>query len=266
MAPFAAHALVSKSTSNGSPSNFKMKASSESILFLPFCTESCKTAQCGTHKKCIMRGGQPKCVCAPKCKSKKSRPKRINRYSRVDNGLHHTSHRSSGSKTFNNNSNQNGKRHQHQHQHQQNYRSPYQRAQSAHSHQMNADVDVFNNFHRSNHPTQFQSDKIISIIAASAVSSPNRSSYPNISHSHKKSANGGGKPSQVASKRHLLATVHHSHSLKRHGGNNTTTNPIDNNVVNINLRRQISSVEQEFTFSKFHGHDIPYPPIDLAVS
>lgn len=36
-----------------------------------FCTfappESCATAKCGKSKRCVMRNGQPKCVCSPKC-------------------------------------------------------------------------------------------------------------------------------------------------------------------------------------------------------
>lgn len=205
-----------------------------------------------------MRGGQPKCVCAPRCKVKKYRTKRINRYSQPENGLQHAPHQSSSRR------NSNGKRHH------QNYRTPHQRNQP-YSKQMNTDVDLFNNLHHSNNPTQLHADKIISIIAPLPS---NRSSYLNISHSHKRafhvSTNGRRKSLQSTTKRHLFATVHSSHSLKhrgktnRHGSNNSSI-PIDNNIVNINPRRQISSVEQHFT-SKLHGHDIPYPPIDLAVS
>lgn len=32
-------------------------------------TESCATAKCGKSKRCVMRNGQPKCVCSPKCGS-----------------------------------------------------------------------------------------------------------------------------------------------------------------------------------------------------
>lgn len=245
-------------------------------------TESCKTAKCGTHKKCMMRGGQPKCVCAPKCKAKKFQRKRINRYSQVENGLHHAPHQSSsrssrrisatvGSNNINNASNRNAKRHQ------QNYQSPHQRNQH-YSIQMNADVEVIHSLQHTNNPSQLHGDKIISVIAPL---SSNRSSYLNISHSHKRAfskhaaaaatpANGRRKSLQSTTKRHLLATVHSSHSLKhrgrtnRHGSSNSSI-PIDKNIVNIIARRQISSVEQHFT-SKLHGHDIPYPPIDLAVS
>lgn len=33
--------------------------------------ESCKTAKCGSGKKCVQRNDQPKCICAPNCKASK---------------------------------------------------------------------------------------------------------------------------------------------------------------------------------------------------
>lgn len=243
------------------------------------CIESCKTAKCGAHKNCVMRNGQPKCVCAPKCKVKNSRPKRVNRYSQSSDD-HHVNENSSnpdkssnsssvsGSRKTNNknkHSNRNGKRHQHQ----PNYQSPHQRINAM-------ELDR----------TQFQSDKIISIIAPSSSSST--SSNSNSSHSYKKiidpnavatvtqvpllPSNGNRnamKSLQLTTKRHLLATVHSLHgpkqrATKTHNINGNNSSRIDNHIVGVNSRHQISSIEQEFT-SKFHGHDIPYPPIDLVL-
>lgn len=43
-----------------------------------FKLDSCATAKCGPHKRCVIRSGQPKCVCAPKCKAM-NRVKKYNR-------------------------------------------------------------------------------------------------------------------------------------------------------------------------------------------
>lgn len=40
--------------------------------------ESCNTADCGPHKQCVIRSGQPKCICSPNCKNN-HRHHRINR-------------------------------------------------------------------------------------------------------------------------------------------------------------------------------------------
>lgn len=237
----------------------------------------------------MMRDGQPKCVCAPKCKTKNPRPKRVNHYSQLNNGHHHERNRyrsnqdapkrSSSSTTTSisssssinsinnkNNSNRNGRRHHH-HQNHQKYQSSHQRIHLD-SDRMNQNIDVFSNRHPNNDRTQSHSDKIISIIAPSSTSSSIRTSNSNSSHSHKNSRN-AIKSLQLPTERHLLATVHNSHSSKQRGGkinrNISNSSLIDNNIVNVNPRRQISSVEQGF-LSTFHGHDLPYPPTDLAVS
>lgn len=38
-------------------------------IFL-FVSDSCSGVVCGTGKKCVIRSGRPKCVCAPDCKEK----------------------------------------------------------------------------------------------------------------------------------------------------------------------------------------------------
>lgn len=38
-------------------------------ILLLFHTESCDNTKCGDGKRCIMKRGQPKCVCAPNCKA-----------------------------------------------------------------------------------------------------------------------------------------------------------------------------------------------------
>lgn len=264
--------------------------------------ESCKTAKCGTHKRCVLRNGQAKCVCAPKCKVKNSRPKRVNHHSQLNDGNHqgvnrrrynaddtsNLSSRMSGRgsdyskiNNINKNSSRTGKRHQHP----QSYQSPHQRIHA---------LDFVNNVDRrlNDDRTQFQSDKIISIITPSPSLSI-RPSNLNSSHSHKKlidahavaaaaaatqapllSSNRSSnlnamEPLQSTTKRHSMATVHHSYSAKRRGTknrstNNSTSSLIDNNIVNVHSQHRISSGEQEF-ISKFHGHDIPYPPIDTTV-
>uniref|UniRef100_A0A336LNK1 CSON008443 protein n=1 Tax=Culicoides sonorensis TaxID=179676 RepID=A0A336LNK1_CULSO len=34
------------------------------------CVDNCATAKCGPSKRCVLRQGQPKCICAPNCKQK----------------------------------------------------------------------------------------------------------------------------------------------------------------------------------------------------
>lgn len=208
-------------------------------------------------------------MCAPKCKVKNPRPKRVNRYSQLNDERQHLN--ASKNNNSHKNNNRNGKRQQHQ----PNYQSSNQRINA-----MKSDR------------TQFQSDKIISIIAPSSLSSSIRPSNLTSSHSNKKfidahavatvvvatqapsnvNRNAMKSTQQSTTKRHLLATVHSLHGSKQRAtknhnvGNSSSSNSrIDNNIVGVNSRHQIPSVEQEFA-SKFHGHDIPYPPIDLAVS
>jgi hypothetical protein len=38
------------------------------FCFVFQCTESCENLNCGDGKRCIMKKGQPKCVCAPNCR------------------------------------------------------------------------------------------------------------------------------------------------------------------------------------------------------
>ncbi|XP_058837450.1 uncharacterized protein LOC131693555 isoform X2 [Topomyia yanbarensis] len=35
------------------------------------CLDSCETAKCGSSKRCVMKKGRPKCICAPSCKAPK---------------------------------------------------------------------------------------------------------------------------------------------------------------------------------------------------
>lgn len=36
----------------------------------PNTIDNCVTAKCGPNKRCVIRQGQPKCICAPNCKQK----------------------------------------------------------------------------------------------------------------------------------------------------------------------------------------------------
>ncbi|XP_055608702.1 uncharacterized protein LOC129755982 [Uranotaenia lowii] len=45
------------------------------------CLDSCDKAKCGLNKRCIMKKGRPKCVCAPNCKS----PKQAKHYQQKQN-------------------------------------------------------------------------------------------------------------------------------------------------------------------------------------
>lgn len=254
------------------------------FFFFSISVDSCKTAKCGTHKKCVMRSGQPKCVCAPKCKTKNQRPKR------GDGNQHHAHSQFK--------SNHQGLNQQQQQQ---------QHLTSDHSGEMNHhqssiddtdntshdNVQIFDNDLNNQNQSHIKSDKIISIIAPSIHHPSNLS----ISHRSKKihnaaqlhngssSSSNGGSGSGSNSRRnmdkstkHLIANssnnsaarqhhqsgINHRHKITTHKNEYSNSSLIDNNIVNVNHRRQ-TSVEQQFK-SKFYGHDIPYPPIDLPVS
>lgn len=234
--------------------------------------DSCKTAKCGTHKKCVIRDGQPKCVCAPKCKTKNQRPKRVNRHANAQlqsnaQGLNGRSV-DAPDRTLQLN-NQSGNRH-HQSIH-------IDAAATSH------DVQIFttHNDHLNNR-SNTKSDKIISIIAPILPSNLSSSHRPKKIKSHKTTtttttttpaANGRRMlVKSTQSTQHLMTASNKSYARHRQNGKNhkhklstqnqySNSSLFDNNIVNVNHRRQ-TSVEQQFK-SKFYGHDIPYPPIDL---
>ncbi|XP_055320206.1 uncharacterized protein LOC129577357 isoform X2 [Sitodiplosis mosellana] len=229
------------------------------------CIDSCKTAKCGAHKKCVMRSGQPKCVCAPKCKTKNQRPKR-------NGGGNHHAH-----SQFN--SNYQGLNHHHHHHHQS---SIDDNDDTSHD-----DVQIINNDLNNTNRSHTKSDKIISIIAPihhpSNLSSSHRSKkIHNTEQMHNDKgggtvSNNSSRQNMVKSSKHLVASsnsnstarqhhqsgISHRHKMRTHKNEYSNSSLIDNNIVNVNHRRQ-TSVEQQFK-SNFYGHDIPYPPIDLPL-
>ncbi|XP_063698089.1 follistatin-A [Culicoides brevitarsis] len=42
------------------------------------CVDNCATAKCGPNKRCVVRDGQPKCICAPMCKQKHVKHPKLN--------------------------------------------------------------------------------------------------------------------------------------------------------------------------------------------
>lgn len=236
--------------------------------------DSCKTAKCGPHKKCVLRSGQPKCVCAIKCKTKNQRPKR--------GGANHHAH-----SQFKSNHQGLNQQHHHQHHHQS---SIDDNDDTSHD-----DVHIFNNDLNNTNRSHRKSDKIISIIAPIHHSSNLSSSHrPKKIHNSARMHSGGGgggvivsdgTPSTNSSRRNMVKSskhsvanpngnpaarqhhqsgINHRHKITAHKNEYSNSSLIDNNIVNVNHRRQ-TSVEQQFK-SKFYGHDIPYPPIDLPVS
>ncbi|XP_031634012.1 follistatin isoform X2 [Contarinia nasturtii] len=255
------------------------------------CIDSCKTAKCGTHKKCVMRSGQPKCVCAPKCKTKNQRPKRGNPYTHSLQIKHNHQHHHGLNlprRSNDHNSGNNGNHHQHQHHHLHHHQS-IQNDDDPTSHDAVQIIDD-----ELNNRSYTKSDKIISIIAPI----PHPSNLSISSHRSKKiHLHNNGQQSMVKSMKHLMdatttmtsltttgQSMNNSHTIQQqqqqqqqnrhqidinhHRSNKllqknvySNSSLIDNNIVNVNHRRQ-TSVEQQFK-SKFYGHDIPYPPIDL---
>ncbi|XP_021697035.1 uncharacterized protein LOC5574901 isoform X2 [Aedes aegypti] len=49
------------------------------------CLDSCEKAKCGVNKRCVMKKGRPKCICAPSCKAPKQAKKLPNQNIKVIN-------------------------------------------------------------------------------------------------------------------------------------------------------------------------------------
>lgn len=224
-----------------------------------------------------MRDGQPKCVCAPKCKTKNQRPKRINRHAIAQLKSHQQTLNESLSSIDTDQMhqfmNQSGQSHRHN--------------QSIHI-EINAntshDIQIFHSDHLNNR-SNTKSDKIISIIAPILPSNLSSSHKSKKMQSHHQQTdltdpvtvnNKKNMLKSTQSSRHLMATTNKSYAQHRQNGKNhrhklattkhqySNSSIFDNNIVNINHRHQ-TSIEQQLK-SKFYGHDIPYPPIDLPVS
>lgn len=230
-----------------------------------------------------MRDGQPRCVCAPKCKTK-NRPKRVNRHATIaqlkshhdemdqhsQDDDHHNDDDVADRRIYQQQMNRSGKSHSHH--------------QSIHTDAVTAtsqhDVQIFHT-HNLNNRSNTKSDKIISIIAPilpSNLSSSHRHKKMQSHHQQRQQQQQKSAKSVQQSSKHALATSNKSYAKQHHPISknhrhklSTTKNQysnsslFDNNIVNINHHRRQTSVEQQFK-SKFYGHDIPYPPIDSPVS
>lgn len=209
-----------------------------------------------------MRSGQPKCVCAPNCKAKNQRPKHGNNRAHAQlNGNHEGGL----------------KRHTNDH-------SEPNRSDQNHRQSIQTDVDTSHYvqiFDHRNNQSHAKSDKIISIIAP--IHSSSNPSNLSSSHRSKKiklhnaAQQHNANRNMAKSTKHLVA-LNNSHAKQHPSGmghtmhkphkneysNSSSSSLFDNNILNVNHRRQ-TSVEEQFK-SKFYGHDIPYPPIDLPVS
>lgn len=259
-------------------------------------SDSCKTAKCGARKKCVMRSGEPRCVCAPKCKTK-NRPKRGHRHVQSQL-LHLQSHIES---QLHSNNNHDGLNHQQRkrsndfsnrtlinHPNGNNHHQSIQIDADDTSHDDNDDdVQIFHDDHLNNR-SNMKSDKMVSIIAPiqhSNLSSSHRRKKTTL-HSSAMTHNGRRNVHKIptkASSNHSDDTAteatmsNNSHAKHRQNGNSNkhklahkhqysnSSSQLDNNIFNVNHRHRQTSVEQQFK-SKFYGHDIPYPPIDLPVS
>lgn len=278
------------------------------LLFLPFAyqfpTDSCKTAKCGARKKCVIRSGEPRCVCAPKCKTK-NRPKRGHRH--VQSQLLHLqshSHSHSQSQLRSNNHEELNQQQQQQSGDFSNRTLINNPSGNNHHHQSiqidaataatasddddeddtSHDVQIFHGDNLNNRPNM-KSDKIISIIAPSIQhSNLSRSHRRNkktslhnsaMTHNGKRNVAKPTKPSNYSvavpsnnshAKQQPNGIHSNKHKLAHKNQYTNSSGQLDNNIFNVNHhRRQTSSVEEQFK-SKFYGHDIPYPPIDLPVS
>lgn len=139
------------------------------------------------------------------------------------------------------------------------------------------DVQIFHN------QSNTKSEKIISITAPILLSNLSSSHRPKTIKLHKKMAvtttaasNGQRNQKKSIQSQQSADASHNFHAKKRQRGINHDIHKLapnnqygngsqfDNNIVTINYRHQ-TSLQQQFK-SKFNGHDIPYPPVDLPVS
>lgn len=71
------------------------KKISTKIIIIKLCViyhfnpDSCETSKCGPNKRCVMRNGHPKCICAPKCKKSSSQNKTANHHHLPTSSSHH---------------------------------------------------------------------------------------------------------------------------------------------------------------------------------
>lgn len=194
-----------------------------------------------------MRGGQPKCVCAPNCKTKNQRPKRSD--------VNHPAQ----SKVESND-------HELKQQKQQN--RPVKSGENSHiddkENTSHGDVQIDPTNNNQSHK---KSDKIVSIIAPIHHPSNLSSSYrPKKNQNFAQLHGGDGSRRQNNAKSNYHNNKTHRHKLSTHTNEYNNSSLTDNNIVNVNHRRQTSMEQQFKSKSKFYGHDIPYPPVDLPVS
>lgn len=191
--------------------------------------DSCSSAKCGPQKRCVMRGGEPKCVCAPKCKSSQ----------------HHTKHHHHPTDdTQISRRNVNGNAHE---------RDP--RYRRRHASTATADVQIAvldrrgmharsNSFNKN--ASMPKRDKVISIVSPS---SQNSHRFRKNSLSSKSSAHNATQRIDHRDTRHGR-----QHRYNQHVGEQP---PHRHNDQNASWEDRIRS--------GFYGHDIPYPPIDVPL-
>lgn len=266
-----------------------------------FATDSCTTAKCGPHKRCVMRSGQPKCVCAPKCKAV-NRVKKVNRSNYEQQHHHHQHHQKYNTLAYSRSFRSENDRRKSLSK--KSRRQPLD-ATTAHSidHHM-SDVQILFGTSNGANQTTAKSDRMIAI-APALITNPNghrfkkRKSDSSISHATHINGKLLATRKLVSNNNNNILNdsnaLHHDESFamnkmqhmhRRHRtniysnyGNNITGN--DRN----HYRHRIGSSNEEDDVgggggsgmedennswddrirSGFYGHDLPYPPFDVPV-
>lgn len=236
-----------------------------SSLVSPISIDSCSTAKCGPQKRCVIRGGEPKCVCAPKCKT-----------SSPLSASHHTKQRFGDAQKSRRNINGNA------HERDQRY---HRRHSSSSSSLTDAPIAIHNringgggsgadgggggddgsglmaarySFNQNNNhknASMPKKDKVISIVSPSSQNS----------HRFRKNSHLSMIKSPSSSQHHHQAhnetAQNHEHRDLRHGRKHRYN---QHGGVDHRRNEQNASWEDRIR-SGFYGHDLPYPPDDVPL-
>lgn len=185
--------------------------------------ESCNTAKCGPQRQCVIRQGQPKCVCAPNCKQ---------------NQRHHRSEWR-----------QNNALHQEIKLKQQ----PFQTSTKS------TTTTLSNLRNKRFAPHHIQPP----LIERRKLRFTNRT----IDHNHSSVIAHTTKVSTNSHRLRRFQTEHSSTTILNNGSQHYMKKNKNNQrsqMTNSNSNNNHDEWEDEMR-SRFHGHDLPYPPDDLQV-
>lgn len=243
-APFVAHARVSIEECENcrvTHSFVLEKDFNKTILIFiaDIAADSCNSAKCGPQKRCVMRGGEPKCVCAPKCKSNQ----------------HHTKHHLTDDQTTTAHSHtdaQKSRRNINGNAHEREQRYRRRHASTAADVQITvlagSGVQSKSSFNKN--ASMPKKDKVISIVSPS---SQNSHRFRKNSLSIKSSSSSHNETQRI------------EHRDMRHGRKHRYNQHVVAGDQSTHRHHNQNASWEDRIRSGFYGHDIPYPPVDVPV-